>query len=170
MQVDNVCFHIGLYAFHSCSVLPKILYNDSRRIIRRIRRRTALVRKMYLFNCSGRSLLNCLGYSRKCSCHKILRPLLHVLSNGAGVGKSYIFSRWVILRICSLRIYADGQLYLGDYTCREKYLHINYFVFDSDDILLTNVNFNDAEWCCKNKLIVVAMLHGIYIKQNALLL
>lgn len=99
MQVDNVCFHIGLYAFHNCSILSKILYNDSRRIICRIRRRAALVRKMYLFNRSSRSLLNCVGYSRKCSCHKILRPLLHVLSNGTGVGKSYIFSRWVILRV-----------------------------------------------------------------------
>lgn len=104
--MDNVCFHIGLYAFHSCSILSTILYDDSRRIIGRIRRRTALVRKMYLFNCSSRSLLNCLRYRRKCSCHTILRPLLHVLSNGASVGKSYIFSRWVVLLRIYMRIYA----------------------------------------------------------------
>lgn len=102
MQVDDVSFHIGLYAFHSCSILSTILYDDSRRIIGWIRWRTTLVREMYIFNYSSRSLLKCFRYSRKCSCHTILRPLLHVLSNGTSVGKSYIFSRWVVL----LRIYA----------------------------------------------------------------
>lgn len=95
--MDNVDFHTGLYAIHSRPVLPEILHDDSRWIISWIRRRTALVRKMYLPDYRCGSLLHGFGYSRRCPCHKILRSLFHVLSNGAGVGKSYIFSRWVVV-------------------------------------------------------------------------
>lgn len=129
MQVDNVCFHIDLYAFHSFSALPKILYDDSCWIIGRIRRRTALVRKVYLSNCGSRSLLNCLRYIRKCSCHKILWLLLHILSTGSGVGKSYIFSRWVNIVTNTCIAYWRTRwstLYLRDLG---QYLHMNYTCF-----------------------------------------
>lgn len=98
LQVDYVAFYIGLYALHSVPVLSEVLHDDPRWTVSRAGRRTALVRKMHLLDRSGGGLLDHLGCSRGCSRHEILRPLLYVLSNGAGVGESYIFSRWVFSR------------------------------------------------------------------------
>lgn len=95
MQVDNVRGDIGLHALHSFSVLSEILHDDPRRIVSRIGRRTALVREMHLSDRGGGGLLERLGHRRGCARHEVLRSLLHVLSNGAGVGQSYIVGRWV---------------------------------------------------------------------------
>jgi len=95
MQVDNVRVHTGLHALHSFPVLPEVLHDDPSRTVGRTGRRTALVRKVHLLDRRSGGLLDRLGHGRGRARHEVLRPLLHVLSNGAGVGQSHIIGRWV---------------------------------------------------------------------------
>lgn len=95
MQMDNVRVHIGLHALHSFPVLPEVLHDDPRRIVGRTGRRAALVRQVHLLDRRGGGLLQRLGHRRGRACHEVLRPVFHVLSNGAGVGQSHIVGRWV---------------------------------------------------------------------------
>lgn len=172
MQVDHACLYIGLHAFHSFSVLSEILYDDSRRIVRRIGRWATLVRKMHLLDRSGGSLFDYFGYSRGRSCHEILRSLLYVLPNGASMGKSYIFSRWVLVSLLrGLKVHVREcapSLKLEVWTCSKQLTTYNIctlftFVFRADNISFASIDIDDVRLWYKNELIAAraAMFYGV---------